>query len=124
MNSSKEVNLSISHGFFAAPAHWLLLGRARVRGVRGLQAAAMAAPGGGDPLPPPSVELAAFRRLVASRGKRKITSSVPKFIKKLEEISEIALPKTTSVKIALALSERGLVGQFMGLWTSAKTTDD
>ena len=84
----------------------------------------MAALGGGDPLPPPSAELAAFRRLVASGGKRKITSSVPKFIKKLEEIPEIALLETTSVKIALALSERGLVGQFMGLWPSAKTTDD
>ena len=84
----------------------------------------MAALGGGDPLPPPSDEIAAFRRLVASGGKRKIPSSVPKFIKKLEEIPEIALPKTTSVKIALALSKRGLVGRFMGLWPSAKTTDD
>ena len=65
----------------------------------------------------------AFRRLVASRGKRKVPLSVPKFIKKLDEIPEIALPETQSVKIALALSERGLVGQFMGLWPSAKTTD-
>ena len=84
----------------------------------------MAAPGGGDPPPPPSAELDAFRRLVASGGKRKTPFTVPKFIKKLEEIPEIALPETTSVKIALALSERGLVGQFMGLWPSAKTTDD
>jgi hypothetical protein len=35
---------------------------------------------------------------------------VPKFIKKLDEIPEIALPEMQSVKIALALSERGLVG--------------
>ena len=84
----------------------------------------MATPGGGDPLPPPSVELDAFRRLVANGGKRKIPSSVPKFIKKLEEIPEIALPEMTSVKISLALSERGLVGQFMGIWPSAKTIDD
>ena len=75
----------------------------------------MAAPEGGDPLPPPSDEISGFRRLVACGGKRKIPSSVPKFIKKLEEIPEIALPETTSVKIALALSEIGLVGQFMGL---------
>ena len=34
------------------------------------------------------------------------------------------MSKTQSVKIALALSERGLVSQFMGLWPSAKTTDD
>ena len=74
--------------------------------------------------PPPTSEVDAFRRLVASGGKRKVPLSVPKFIKKLDEIPEIALPKTQSVKIALALSERGLVGQFMGLWPSAKTTDD
>ena len=84
----------------------------------------MAAPGGGDPPPPLSAEMDAFRRLVASGGKRKAPFSVSKFIKKLEEIPEIALPKTTSVKIALALSKRGLVGQFMGIWPLAKTTDD
>ena len=49
---------------------------------------------------------------------------MPKFIKKLEEIPEIALPESTLVKIVLALSKRGLVGQFMGLCPSAKTTDD
>ena len=69
----------------------------------------MAIPRGGDPPPPPLVELDAFRRLVSSGGKRKAPFTVPKFIKKLEEIPEIALPETTSVKIALALSERGLV---------------
>ena len=84
----------------------------------------MAALGGGDPPPPPSAELDAFRRLVASGGKRTAPFTVPKFIKKLEEIPEIGLPESTSVKISLAMSERGLVGQFMGLWPSAKTTDE
>ena len=70
----------------------------------------MVAPGGRDPPPPPSAEVDAFRRLVANGGKRKTPFSVPKFIKNLEEIPEIALPETTSVKISLALSERGLVG--------------
>ena len=85
----------------------------------------MAAPRGGDSGPPPLLsDEDAFRRLIASGGKRKASHVVPKFIKKLEEIPEIALPETQSVKIALALSERGLVGQFMGLWPSAKTTDD
>jgi hypothetical protein len=84
----------------------------------------MAAPGGGDSAPPPlsSIEHT-FRRLIASGGKRKGPSSVPKFIKKLYEIPEISLPKTQAIKIALALSERGLVSQFMGLWPSAKTTE-
>ena len=71
----------------------------------------MAAPGGGDTDPPPPIsDEDAFRRLIACGGKRKAPLSVPKFIKKLEEIPEIALPETRSVKIALALSERGLVG--------------
>jgi hypothetical protein len=79
---------------------------------------------GPSPPPPPTSDEDAFRRLVSSGGKRTAPPSVPKFIKKLEEIPEIALPETQPVKIALALAERGLVGQFMGLWPSAKTTDD
>ena len=85
---------------------------------------AMAAPGGGDSAPPPpSSEEDAFRKLISSGGKRKVPSTVPKFIKKLDEIPEITLQETQSIKIALALSERGLVGQFMGLWPSTKTTE-
>jgi len=42
----------------------------------------------------------------------------------LEEIPDIALPEEKPMKIALALAKRGLVGQFMGLWPSTKTTDD
>jgi hypothetical protein len=49
---------------------------------------------------------------------------VPKFIKKLDAIPEIALSEEQPIKIALALAERGLVGQFMGLWPSTKTMDD
>jgi hypothetical protein len=50
--------------------------------------------------------------------------AIPKFIKKLEDIPEIALPEERPMQIALALAQRGLVGQFMGLWPSSKTTDD
>jgi hypothetical protein len=64
----------------------------------------MAAPGGEDSAPPPPIsDSVAFRKLVASGGKRKHSVPVPKFIKKLEEIPEIALPETQAVKIALAL---------------------
>jgi hypothetical protein len=49
---------------------------------------------------------------------------IPKFIKKLDEIPEIALPEENPMKIAVALANRGLVGQFMGLWPSTRTTDD
>jgi hypothetical protein len=53
-----------------------------------------------------------------------VASTVPKFIKKLESIPEISLPEEQPIKIALALADRGLVGQFMGLWPSVRTTDD
>jgi hypothetical protein len=87
-------------------------------------ASAMAAPWGWGFGPSPHIsDTVAFRKLFTSGGKRKLSVPVPKFIKKLDEIPEIALPETQSVKIALALSERGLVGQFMGLWPSTKTTD-
>lgn len=49
---------------------------------------------------------------------------MPKFIKKLDLIPEINLPEEQTIKIALALAERGLVGQFMGLSPSKRTTDD
>ena len=37
---------------------------------------------------------------------------------------EIALQEDQSIKIALALADRGLVGQFIGRWPSTKTMDD
>jgi len=85
----------------------------------------MDGPGGGDP--PPSSSLSAadtFSRLLAPSRKNLASKEAPKFVKKLDSIPEIALPEEHSIKIALALAERGLVGQFMGLWPSPKTTDD
>ena len=85
----------------------------------------MAVLGGGNP--PPSITLSdeeAFKRLVTAAGKKTSTPPIPKFIKKLEAIPEIVLPEEKPIKIALALAERGLVGQFMGLWPSTRTTDD
>jgi hypothetical protein len=85
----------------------------------------MAAPGGGTPAPTHSDSVKdAFRRLLHSQGKKVTPPEIPKFIKKLDEIPEIALPEENPMKIAVALANRGLVGQFMGLWPSAKTTDD
>ena len=66
----------------------------------------------------------AFRRLLHSKDKKILSPVIPKFIKKLEEIPEIALPEEKPMEIALALAKRCLVGQFMGLWPSAKSTDD
>ena len=85
----------------------------------------MSAPGGGEPSPTPPISTdEAFRRLIGSFGKKPSGPSIPKFVKKLDAIPEIAFPEEQPIKIALALAERGLIGQFMGLWPSAKTTDD
>ena len=85
----------------------------------------MAAPGGGEVTPPPPrSDEEAFRRLLNSKGKKTSSPEIPKFIKKLEEIPEIALPEEKPMKIVLALAKRGLMGQFMGLWPSTKSTDD
>ena len=89
------------------------------------QAAPMAAPGGG--LSPPSLPSSAeeaFRRLLSAPGFKPAAPSIPKFIKKLDVVPEIDLPIEQPIKIALALAESGLVGKFMGLWPSTKTTDD
>ena len=85
----------------------------------------MAAPGGGKS--PPSAPISteeAFRRLLTPTGKKPVDPSILKFIKKLEAVPEIDLLVEQPIKIALTLAERGLVGQFMGLWPSIRTTDD
>lgn len=48
-------------------------------------------------------------------------ASISKFVKRMEEIPEISLPPALPRKAALSLAERGLVGQFTGLWPSPKT---
>ena len=84
----------------------------------------MASPEGGLPPPSSSSATEAFNLLLRPLGEAPIAPAIPKFIKKLDSIPEIDLPSEIPIKIALALSDRGLVGQFMGLWPSTKTTDD
>jgi hypothetical protein len=48
----------------------------------------------------------------------------PSFVKKLDSILEIELPPDHPMRVAVSLSDRGLVGQFMGLWPSVQTTDN
>jgi hypothetical protein len=79
--------------------------------------------GGGDPPPPPSSE-ASFHKLVVSQGKKLPPVAPPSFVKKLDSIPEIELPLDHPMQVAISLSNRGLVGKFMGLWPSSKTTDN
>jgi hypothetical protein len=78
---------------------------------------------GGEPPPPPSPSTS-FRKLVAACSKKSTTAAPPSFVKKLDAIPEIDLPPELPMKVALSLSERGLVGQFMGLWPSTRSTDN
>ena len=63
-------------------------------------------------------------KLIGQAEKKPTLLPIPKFVKKLDEVPEIALPEEQPIKIALVVAERGLIGQFMGLWPSTKTTDD
>ena len=63
-------------------------------------------------------------KLIGKARKKPTLLPIPKFVKKLDEVPEIALLEEQPIKIALAVAERGLIGQFMGLWPSAKTIDD
>ena len=74
----------------------------------------------GSPLPlPPDLE--AFNKLIASSGKRK-GGPTQKFVKKVD-IPSVELPAEKTCRSALNLAERGLIGQFTGLWPSPKAID-
>ena len=64
-----------------------------------------------------------FDRLISSYNKRSSKSEPPKFVKRLEDVLEVALPPEETIRVALSLADRALIGQFTGLWPSPKTTD-
>jgi hypothetical protein len=77
---------------------------------------------GGEPPPLPIVD--AFRRLLIAEGKLPASDPPSKFVKKLDEIPSIALPPDQPMQIAVSLADRALVGQFVGLWPSPRTTEN
>jgi hypothetical protein len=79
-------------------------------------------PGGGIKAPPPPLppDLDAFRKLVATCNKRPASDSHQKFVKKLDSIPSIDLPAKETCRSTMNLAERGIIGQFMGLWPSPK----
>jgi hypothetical protein len=76
----------------------------------------------GDPDPPP--EVLAFRNMVAAGPKRPPSAIQQKFVRKMDTIPTVALPEEETCKAALNLAERGLIGQFMGLWPSPKSVEE
>ena len=76
------------------------------------------------PDPPPPPEVTAFRAMIANAPKRPPSQSQQKFVKKLDSIPTVALPEGDTCKSALNLAERGLIGQFTGLWPSPKSVEE
>ena len=76
---------------------------------------------GGEPPFPLPPDLEAFKKLIASSGKRK-GGPAQKFVKKLD-IPSVELPAEKTCRLALNLAERGLIGQFTGLWPSPMAID-
>ena len=70
---------------------------------------------------PPDPGLNAFKRLAASRSKRKLTQNQQSFVKKLDNIPSVALPMDQTCHTTQNIVDRGLIGQFTGLWPSLKT---
>jgi hypothetical protein len=83
----------------------------------------MADLGGGEARAPPSPS-SAFSKLLIAMERSFPPLAPPSFVKRLESIPEIDLPPENPMRVAVSLSEHGLVGQFMGLWPSVKTTDN
>ena len=79
----------------------------------------MASGGGPTPLPP---ELDAFKRLIVACGKTKGSPLGKPFVKKVD-IPSIDLLAERPCQTTLNLFERGLIGQFTGLWPSPKAID-
>ena len=75
---------------------------------------------GHDPPSDPAAE--AFHQILAGLPPKK-RNEASKFVKKIDEIPEICLPPETPMQVALLLADRGLIGQFTGLWPSPKTTE-
>ena len=73
-----------------------------------------------EPLPTRSE---AFDRLISNHTKRSGKKELPKFVKRIEDVPEVALPPEETIWVALSLEDRTLIGQFTGLWPSPKTTD-
>eukprot|EP00253_Pinus_taeda_P017979 PITA_17979 len=75
------------------------------------------------PLPPPS-EVIAFKAMIDSNSKHLPSDRQQKFVKKMDSIPSVALPEEETCKVALNLAERGLIGQFTGLWPSPKSVEE
>jgi hypothetical protein len=59
--------------------------------------------------------------VVASIKTSKVHQSI--FIKKLDKITKVSIPPSTSRKRAMDLADKGIINQFTGIWPSPNTVD-
>ena len=71
----------------------------------------------------PNFRSDAFEWLIANHTKRSGKGDLPKFVKRIEDVPEVALPPNETIRVALSLADRALIEQFIGLWPSPKTTN-
>ena len=62
--------------------------------------------------------------MLDSISKRQPSANQQKFIKRMDSIPSVALPEAETCKAALNLTEKGLIGQFTGLWPSPKSVEE
>jgi len=74
-----------------------------------------------SPLPP---EVTEFQKMIEACNRRPPSAQQQKFIKKKDCIPTVALLEEETCRSALNLVDRGLIGQFTGLWPSPKSVED
>ena len=77
----------------------------------------------GEECPPPDPKSVAFDRLIGTQNRISGLRDPPKVVKRIEDVPEVALPPEETMRVALSLADRALIGKFTGLWPSPKTTD-
>jgi hypothetical protein len=71
------------------------------------------------PPPPPFPDIDVFRALVFS-ATRTVKAPPSKFVKQLDEIPQVPVHADSSRSLALKLADRGLIGQFTGIYPSPR----
>jgi len=79
--------------------------------------------GGSEPLLFPA-EVCEFHKMVVACCKRPPIAQQQKFVKKKDNIPSMALPEEENFRSALNLVDKGLIGQFTGLWPLPKSVED
>ena len=64
---------------------------------------------------PSDLQSEAFNQLIDYQNKRSGKMAAPNFVKHIEDVPEVALPPEETMRVAISLADRALIGQFIGL---------